>query len=317
MQLEVSYETEDLLMLQRQVQEAAVRILNAHFYEPELNGLMRQFVSYKQAETSIWPKLTLYTHFMMGGASPHIVHSAAQTELIILSLDIFDDLQDQDNFEPPWMDCEHAIAMNAASALLTAAIAGDSTAPQLGPSILKLITAAHNGQHKDIRNLASNEEDYLQLIGEKSAALIALAIQMGYSTVDNPEGETITLLNEMAQQIGIAAQVENDSRNITVVNSRNDLIQRKKTLAALFLLEQGDSSFPLLREYYNGNSERQELLAREQDLLAFIRSSGVVEYSKAVQLLYAKQAEQKLDLLAIHAPWKNVFKEIAIAPFLK
>ncbi|MCB8818201.1 hypothetical protein [Desulfosporosinus shakirovi] len=55
---------------------------------------------------------------MFDGQSKDIFQAAAAVELMILSLDIFDDLQDQDNFSVPWHNINPALAMNIATGLL-------------------------------------------------------------------------------------------------------------------------------------------------------------------------------------------------------
>ena len=292
------------------------KIIDSHFYEDSLNRLVKSFVHYKKAETTIWPELTLYSHYMLGGSSPGIYHAAAQTELIILSLDIFDDLQDQDNFEPPWMQCGSAIAMNCASGLLVAAIAGRLGKP-IDSTALKLLSAAHNGQHKDIENAVSTEEEYLKLVSEKSASLISLAIHMGYQLIENPNESTARKLAECSQHIGIAAQLQNDVKNLTLIQERNDIVQRKKTLATLFLYDLSKEAFPILSNYYDGICGIEELAAQEKQLVDFIATSGVTEYISAVQSLYLQQADNILRTIPAFPPWELRFRSITIEHFHK
>lgn len=290
-------------------------IIDTHFYEDSFNRIVRDFVHYKQSESTIWPDLTLYTYRMLGGLSPAIYHAAAQTELIILSLDIFDDLQDQDHFNPPWMQCEHATAMNCASNILVAGISGNSDR-SIDAKILKQLSTAHNGQHTDIQNMVAHEEAYLKLIGEKSGALINLAIHMGYQLIENKDPSIEKRLDEFAQHIGIAAQLQNDVKALTNIQTRNDIIQRKMTLTTMFLLDQCTTAFPLLREYYDGACEVEDLISQKTKLVDFIHSSGVVAYTSVIQKLYLNQAEKVLQTIPTLHPWDTRFKEITIDQFL-
>ncbi|WP_141506565.1 polyprenyl synthetase family protein [Paenibacillus luteus] len=290
-------------------------IIDSHFYENSLNQMAKSYVRYKNSETLLWPQLTLYAHYMLGGNSPFIYHTAAQTELIILSLDILDDLQDQDNPLPPWMQIEPAIAMNCASGLLIAAVAGCRGKP-MDTTALKLISTAHNGQHKDIQNLIESEEDYLQLIAEKSASLLNLAIQSAYHLVEETNPLTSSILAEFARNVGIAAQLRNDLKGLTDFRAHNDIVQRKKTLATLYLLDQSSRMDSFLRSYYEGGVTLGELLAREQQVTEFITTSGVFEYSTAVQLLYLQQADRILTEMAALQPWELRLRSITIDAFL-
>lgn len=292
------------------------KIIDSHFYEDSLNRMVRSFVHYKQTESTIWSELTLYSYYMLGGSSPDIYHAAAQTVLIILSLDIFDDLQDQDNFEPPWMQCGPAAAMNCASGLLVAAIAGSLGKP-LDSTVLKLLAAAHNGQHKDIQNAISTEEEYLQLVAEKSASLISLAVHMGYQLIENANETTARKLAECSQHIGIAAQLQNDVKNLMLIQERNDIVQRKKTLATLYLYDLSKEAFPMLSNYYDGVCGMDELVSQEKQLVDFIAASGVSEYISAVQSLYLQQADHILRTIPALQPWALRFRSITIDHFHK
>ncbi|WP_053373717.1 polyprenyl synthetase family protein [Paenibacillus sp. FJAT-27812] len=292
------------------------KIIDKHFYEESYNRIIRSYIQYKKSETTLWSELTLYTHYMLGGSSPAIYHAAAQTELLILSLDIFDDLQDQDNFIPPWMHDEPSVAMNCASGIMAAAIAGYLNKP-LGSDILQLLTTAHNGQHKDIQNTVTKEEEYLQLISEKSASLLGAAIKLGYQLVDQPDASIAIKLADFAQFIGIAAQLRNDVKNLSILQERNDIVQRKRTLATLYLLDHSEGNFPFLRKYYDGIIGMEELPAHEQQLVEFIHTSGVSEYTSAVQKLYLLQADHLLTTIPVSQPWEHHFRAITIGHFRK
>ena len=73
---------------------------------PAFNHLIKQFISEKRQENSHWADITRTTYFMLGGKDQTCINRvAAITELIMLSLDIVDDLQDNDNAGKPWIQC--------------------------------------------------------------------------------------------------------------------------------------------------------------------------------------------------------------------
>src|SRR5690606_27075034 len=154
-------------------------------------------------------KLPLYIHKLMGGQSEKIHYAAAQAELLILALDIIDDLQDQDNFKPPWMDCDRFIASNIASALLIIGMNHSEPAP-LAEAITRQLMNAHNRQYDDYLNLISTDAEYYHLIKQKSAAIIALVLLMGYQLTSHPTDYGKNTIIELANYIGIAAQLQTD-----------------------------------------------------------------------------------------------------------
>jgi competence protein ComQ len=293
--------------------EAIQHLLDAHFKPSEFHRMARRYIDYKQQETSVWPELTRLSYLMFGGkSSPELDQAAARTELIILSLDMLDDLQDQDNFEPPWMQDNTALVMNCASNLLLAGLSGLDGKPAHA-KIFSLLVTAHNGQHQDLSDGASDEEHYLEIVSGKSAALINLAIQMGYQILERRDPAVDEQLDELANCIGIAAQLQNDLKGLTTLKSRNDLVNRKKTLATMFLLDLCVTDFPLLKQYYDGESGLDELIRQKPLLVAFIEQSGVTAYISAVQQLYLNRAKEIMEALNLAQPWAEQFKAITVA----
>ncbi len=289
--------------------EAIRQLLDTHFKQSDFRSMAQRYMAYKQQETTVWPELTRLTHLMLGGTSSEIAAASAQTELMILSLDILDDLQDQDHFEPPWMKDNSALAMNCASNMMLAGLYGLSGKPA-HPKIFELLVNAHNGQHLDLSDAAKDEERYLEIVSGKSSSLINLAIQMGYQLLERRSPSIEAQLDEFANCIGIAAQLQNDLKGLTTLKSRNDLVNRKSTLATLFLLDLCSVDFPLLKQYYDGECGLDDLIQQKPLLVAFIEQSGVTAYISAVQQLYVNRADEILSGLELQQPWADQFKAI-------
>jgi competence protein ComQ len=166
------------------------RMTDRYFPDGDLNPLLKRFIGRKAEERSIWNELTEYSHRMFGGSSPAIAGMAAVTEMILLSLDIVDDLQDGDNTEVPWMRCPPPHALNAVLGLIFAAVGelerqcgltADRTVPLIG-EVSRLVAASVQGQQKDIAGAVLTEEQYIEMIREKSGSLIRLACYIGYAS---------------------------------------------------------------------------------------------------------------------------------------
>ncbi|MEW9700338.1 polyprenyl synthetase family protein [Paenibacillus sp. SI8] len=294
------------------------RIVDDCMFTEDLNLLLKAFITDKEQERSSWSQITLYTHYMLGGTSPHIHRIAAVTELMILCSDIIDDLQDQDQWDKAWMQCPQAVALNAVFALFTGVV-GELGKLQVSERALveisKIISRSLNGQHKDVTNAALTEDDYLNMTQEKSGSVFRLACFMGYSFVDCPDA-TIEQLHELADCLGLIHQIQNDMRDIVRMDEKSDLLRKKRTLPVLYLLLIEDEAFSALKAYYDGHMTEDFLLDEKEKILQMIQDSGCLEYSHVVQTLCLQKAEEIYTNLKVISPWKEKFKEITFASFL-
>lgn len=292
------------------------RIIDAYFHVEDLNQLLKTFVRDKAGEgKSMWSELTLCCYYMLNGSSDDIYAAAARTELLILALDIVDDIQDQDNIGKAWMQCDPALALNAIIAFILASI-GDMTRynQPLKQKWFQLITRSINGQQRDLSaSTILSESDYFTMIQEKSSSLINLAFSMGYGYIEDCDSAVIAQLDELAQYIGVAAQIKNDTRDVLRLDLKSDVLQKKKTLPILFLLGQSKEKLSPIHLYYKGKITREELLEAQDECLKVLEDSGCVEYARTIQFLYVNKVEELFESLSIVSPWKDKLKDIVMA----
>lgn len=300
------------------IQQHMHRVIDDYIYVEDLNTLLKSFIDDKEEENCTWSKITIYTHKMLGGDSPHIHRLAAVTELVILTLDIMDDLQDQDQGSKPWMQCPQAITLNAVMALFMGFV-GELGNLQVKDKMLvevsKIITRSINGQQKDVTNTISTVDDYLMMTQEKSGSLFRLACFMGYSSLECTE-ETIEQIHQLADCIGLIHQIQNDIRDLTRFDVKNDVIGKKRTLPVLYLLSIEDKAFSQLKAYYEGEITADILLEKKEDLLQMIHDSGCMEYARIVQSVCIQKAEEIYKNLQAISPWKERFKQTTYGDFL-
>ncbi|RAV21782.1 hypothetical protein DQG23_06905 [Paenibacillus contaminans] len=295
------------------------RIIDTYIWEPNLRELLKSFIIEKKEEKSSWGAMTLYTHYMLGGSSPHIVQLAAGTELVVLALDIIDDLQDRDNESKAWMKCPPENALNGVLALLMGFVGqlghlpgNESFRPPAEAS--QIIARSINGQQRDLNNRIGNVDDCLSMIQEKSGSLMRLAFYMGYAPLRCSE-ETIGQLNELADCIGLIHQIQNDINDLLRYDVKNDLFAKKRTVPILFMLEDNDESFVELKRYYEGSLGLDEFLLKKQACLQYIQDSGCIEYAKVVQTLCVQKADEIFGAIEALSPWKEKLREITYEAF--
>ncbi|SFL35593.1 competence protein ComQ [Paenibacillus sp. 1_12] len=307
-------------MIEPRIVEEMRRIVDKYVTEPDLNELLKTFIQDKAAEGSQWSNITRYTHYMLGGDSPRIDLAAAMTEIILLSFDIIDDLQDGDNKEKPWIVCSHAFTLNGILAFLFSFMTevsvlqeSNGQAPLLMEKLGAILSQSINGQQIDLNDSISSESDYLTMIEKKSGSLLRFACSMGYLLIPDLDQRTIHTMDQLANYIGMISQLDNDIRDVLRFDVKNDLLQKKRTLPVLFLLMEKDEHFPYIQQYYNGQLTYNEFVLRKRECIHYIEDSGCIEYCKIIQSLHTDQANQLFESLPGLSPWKEKFKGITFA----
>ncbi|MFC0214110.1 polyprenyl synthetase family protein [Paenibacillus chartarius] len=297
------------------VVNALSALIDAHFPDEPLNGLLRAAVKLKQEERSIWGELTDTAYRMFGGASERIAHRTAVAELVLLALDIVDDLQDEDNVNAVWMQSPRALALNAVLALYALAAvelaAGEGRGAEALASFGRMLAESVNGQQRDIDGNIGSEDEYVEMAARKSGSLYRLACMLGYTLVDPPlDPSVVSTMDELALCAGMIAQLENDLNDVLRFDVKSDLLGRKKTIATLFLLRGSAEEFPGLLDYYEGRMSVERFLQLQPDIAAYVSGSGCIEYTRAIQHLYREQAEPLLARLPVSDAWRERFREL-------
>lgn len=221
--------------------QVMLQLVNDYFPVKELKNYMSEFITFKMKGHFPFGQLVILHYQMFDGQSKDIFQAAAAVELMILSLDIFDDLEDQDNFSVPWNKIDQAIVMNIATGfLMLSTKALEQTSFERNIKVMAndylntLVLKAINGQHIDLMDLIESEEDYIQMVREKSGSLMASACLVGTALASEKHHDSV---KKYAEHIGIIAQIKNDINDICRWDEKNDLINKKKTLLTLYLLK--------------------------------------------------------------------------------
>ncbi|MGG1518294.1 polyprenyl synthetase family protein [Paenibacillus oryzisoli] len=295
------------------IQGHLYRMIDTYMYDEDFKSLLIACLADQESSSHAWSKITLSTHAMLGGVSPHIYRRAALTELLILILDMVDDLQDRDSVSKPWMQVPLASALNAVLAFVAGAIAElgelgirDHILAEVG----KILARSVCGQHKDVVNSVTTPDEYLVMTQEKSGSLFRLACYMGYAG-ESCSPENVERLHQLADCLGLIHQIQNDMRDLVRFDEKSDLLARKKTLPILYLLSIEDEAFAQLKAYYAGELSA-EFLGREREaVLQIIHDSGCLEYARIVQSVCVQKAEEIYQELDAQSPWKERFRQIA------
>jgi competence protein ComQ len=161
------------------------------------------------------------------------------------------------------------------------------------------------------------EEEYVNMVQQKSCVLIRIAFYMGLAAIPNHRmsPEKWDQMNHLADLIGMIAQINNDISDLLRMDTKNDLFTKKRTLPILYLLEETDSTFPQLQQFFKGTITLQEFLQKKHECLAYITNSGCIEYSRMIVQLQLSRAKELMAQIPANSSWKEQFQEITLDSF--
>lgn len=160
------------------------------------------------------------------------------------------------------------------------------------------------------RKLNIREEDYFRIIRSKTAALIAACTATGARSVTENH-DTIRLMKELGENIGIAFQIRDDildfeGNGLTGKASGNDIKEKKITLPLIHALEQSSDQRKkhILRIVGNKHKTGSDI----KEVAHFVVEHGGMEYARATMNQYRDKALAILDAYP-ESDVKNSFRE--------
>ncbi|QGQ47842.1 polyprenyl synthetase family protein [Metabacillus sediminilitoris] len=271
--------------------------ISSQLEHSELQDLLFSFVEDKQIVN--FGQLAIIHHEAFGGKDSEIIQLAAAIELLILSFDMFDDLEDLDNMKELWMQIDRSIAINAATTLYTISqqTVLNLSSPykhQVLSAFLQFSMKAMEGQHDDLQNLMSTEEECLHVMKRKAGSLIALASVSGMLLA----GANFPEVEEYSYQVGIAAQADNDFRDLFNLN-KNDITSKKKSLAYLYLEKGYNEHSHVLMKFIESGREIIEEFGSIENYKQILFDSGVMQYLNVIKQVAINRAKKKIESLDI------------------
>jgi octaprenyl-diphosphate synthase len=150
------------------------------------------------------------------------------------------------------------------------------------------------------RKLNIKEEDYFRIISSKTAALISACTACGARSVSK-DPETIRLMKEFGENIGIAFQIRDDildyqSNGLTGKIAGNDIKEKKITLPLIYALENAEK--PERKRILSLVNNKKKTKADINEVIRFVTDNGGLEYSENKMNLYRDKAISILDSYA-------------------
>jgi octaprenyl-diphosphate synthase len=152
-------------------------------------------------------------------------------------------------------------------------------------------------QLQKARKLNIKEEDYYKIIISKTAALLSACTATGAKSVtDDPE--TIQLMKDFGENIGIAFQIRDDildyeGTGLTGKAAGNDIKEKKITLPLIHALEQSANSKK--RHILNIVKSKKKTKADIGEVISFVIDYGGLEYAEIKMNQFRDKALAILD----------------------
>ncbi|PYZ98741.1 hypothetical protein CR205_09245 [Alteribacter lacisalsi] len=290
--------------MKKQIHNFMKGIIGDYFSDSVLHDPLCNYIDHKMMDYSLLFGRLVITHYEIFSSEPspeNVSRAAAAMELLILSIDIYDDLQDGDNNDAVWMKESPGVALNLANAL--AVVSQDCLAKgsslslnsQLLHAVHKYLLSAAVGQYRDIENTISTEEDYLEMLRLKSGSLTSMAASVGYMlTEERKEEEQIRRLSAL---VGIIGQIDNDMLAIQLIDQKSDMKLKKRTLPVFYLLDQRRND--LITRYYSGELRWEDLVRNKQVVKRELAASGAVQYTAVVREIYKQKYKALISELPL------------------
>ncbi len=257
----------------------------------------------------IRPLLCLLACEAVGGRAEQAMPAAAAIEVLHNFSLIHDDIEDNSPTRrhriTVWKQWGLAHGINSGDGMFALAFLMLSHLAERGASahlalgtqriFTETCVALTEGQYLDMTFETTMEvslDDYLWMIRNKTAALIACAAQLG-ALLGGGDAQTVAALTRFGENIGMAFQVIDDILGIwgdegqTGKSTSSDLVTRKKTLPVIYALAD-----PELRALYAQDS------LSDQDVraaIAVLERHGAREFAEQTAQEFARQAAADLD----------------------
>jgi octaprenyl-diphosphate synthase len=152
-------------------------------------------------------------------------------------------------------------------------------------------------QLQKARKLNIKEEDYYKIIISKTAALLSACTACGARSVSE-DSETIQLMKDFGENIGIAFQIRDDildyeGTGLTGKTVGNDIKERKITLPLIRALEQSGNSKK--KHILNIVKNKRKTKTEIGEVISFVIDYGGLEYAELKMNQYRDKALAILD----------------------
>ncbi len=146
-------------------------------------------------------------------------------------------------------------------------------------------------QMEKARKLDITEEVYYDVVRQKTASLIASCCATGASST-NASPETIEKMKTFGEKVGMAFQIKDDLFDYGTKEIGKplgiDIKEKKLTLPLIYALQ--NASWTKKREIINIIKRKSHITSKVNEVIAFVRQAGGIDYAKKVMEQFKDEA---------------------------
>ncbi|WP_071396586.1 polyprenyl synthetase family protein [Bacillus tuaregi] len=276
-------------------------ILGKEIQQENLKETIQKYINAQTKKGFPFAKLTILHYQMLDGTElDKVISVAAAIELLILSFDILDDIEDDDDNQKLWMN-EQSFALNASTAMIFICIdvirKTDLKYKERAISILlEYSLLSISGQQIDLLSKCRTEKEYIEMALKKSGSLVSLACLVGANLASD---QYLEIINRYSQFIGLIGQLNNDIYDLQNWEGKNDLLNKKLSLPVIYLLGYQGNGAEIISSYYNGAIEKDEMVKNQKFISKMIVDSGVLVYTEIIKRVYQNKVKTELQKLNV------------------
>lgn len=293
----------DPVNIKREMKE----IIKQNIFNDDLSQLLYSFIDSKDLFS--FAESTILHYVVFGGEDLEVATKlGAGIEILILSSDILDDLEDEDNHQAFWMKIDRSESLNAALSLYTAGLSSIHSMninPLIFNYVLKYVKEAMQGQHDDITNKSKTEDECLEVIKFKCGSLVALANVTG---VILASGEYSEIVERYSYYKGIVAQISGDY-HVLFSRNRSDIEKNKQTLVYLYIKRIFNEASEELFYLFSHKDLYYKALADKDKFEKKLIEAGVTQYISVLFQLYKQKCISAIEQLNLDKAKKEIIKE--------
>jgi octaprenyl-diphosphate synthase len=284
---------------------------------PLLDAITRYIVRSKGKQ--VRPMFVFLSAKMFGDVTDSTYHAAAMIELLHTATLVHDDVVDDSHERRGFFSInalwKNKIAVLVGDYLLSKGLLLSTANREF--RLLELVSDAVREmsegellQIEKARRLNIQEEDYFEIIRQKTATLISSACACGTASAGVSD-EQVSKMKLFGEKAGIAFQIKDDlldfSSDDTGKPKGIDLKEKKMTLPVIYLLQH--SSFMNKRKIINTIKNHHDDSIRVKEIMELVRNNGGIEYALQKMMQYKSDA---LDILHSfpESPSRNALKEL-------
>ncbi|KXZ13383.1 competence protein ComQ [Bacillus nakamurai] len=270
-------------------------IIEQNIFNEHLLQLLLEFIESRKYLTFAESALLHYEIF--GGKDFKTAEKlAAGIEILTLSSDIIDDLEDEDNDQALWMKIDHSEALSAVFSLYTAGLQSLNSIdmnPLIYTYVLKYTQDAMQGQHDDIINKPETEDEGLEVIRLKCGSLFALSNVAGTMLAT---GKYIKTVETYSYYKGMFEQIYSDYLAL-FSSKRSDILKDRHTLINLYLKRLFNESSEKLVYMFTHRDTHLKFISDKNLFIQTLTDAGVTQYVSVLHQLYKQKCKNAIEEL--------------------